>query len=703
MNAKLIKVGKLVLEVKTGDGLFTFYNQSCPETLCRVLGPSFEVNGQARSEFNFNGEIEQQSLTRGGSQWSLTYGSKGSPELTLKVILRAYPNSQILRMRYELTSAAEAFLTKTSGKDNLVYLRLDSSLISRGGMHEVQLSHFDPVRHSYLPDIVERDAEEVLAGMSMAGPAVVFEAADCALLAAYEHGADHPDSFLNFIIQGERDEKGLALQARRGNYFSGQSIGAEKIFASVWFELGLMAGSYRKFLQVYRQFFLEEVCENNASRQPHIYYNTWNYQERQRYFYGRPFLESMTEERILAEIEVAHQMGVDVFVIDTGWYIKTGDWLPNTDRFHDGLKTVKHKLDEYGMQLGLWFNPTVAALTSRIYLDHPEYEMTHLGKPVWRGPVWETEESTGMCLASGYADDYIETMVRLNLELGVTYFKWDGISQYGCDSALHDHGTEANSPEERADCYAYQMGRQMIRIVMEVTRRCPGVIVDFDITEGGRFVGLGFLSVGKYFLINNGPYFQDFNIPATVKIEPNTINVFFYPGAARPRICRQGVNFDKVIPSILFLTHYLPDAPLSSQENNLASLVLGGNGLWGDLLGLSTEDLAFWHTHLSDYKRVAPGVTRAYPRQQGFAGSSPEIYEKVDPETGCGVVVFITVTPGEYIYFTQPVNPGQLEKVKGADSWSLEEDGRIEIGVKLGRDGARVVYIFGKEQANPPL
>ena len=82
------------------------------------------------------------------------------------------------------------------------------------------------------------------------------------------------------------------------------------------------------------------------------------------------------------------------------------------------------------------------------------------------------------------------------------------------------------------------MGGEMIRIVEEVSRRCPEVIVDFDVTEGGRFVGLGFLSAGKYFLINNGPYFSDFDIPASVKMDPNTINTFLYPGPARPRVCR---------------------------------------------------------------------------------------------------------------------------------------------------------------------
>ena len=198
-----------------------------------------------------------------------------------------------------------------------------------------------------------------------------------------------------------------------------------------------------------------------------------------------------------------------------------------------------------------------------------------------------------MCLASDYMHAYVEVMVRLHNELGVSYFKWDGISQYGCDSPLHRHGTQTNSPEERAECYAFEMGRSMIQVVEEVTRRCPGVIVDFDITEGGRFVGLGFLSAGKYFLVNNGPYFSSLDIPNRVKIRPDTINVFFYPGPARPRICRTGARYDNLIPSVLFLTHYLPDAPRLSQRNSIASLVLGGNGLWGDLPALAGEDVAF--------------------------------------------------------------------------------------------------------------
>jgi alpha-galactosidase len=514
------------------------------------------------------------------------------------------------------------------------------------------------------------------------------------VLLAYEHGADHPDSFFEYHAAGTEDEHGLDLVARKGNTYHGQPIGPAASWESVWFELGLAPVALPAFLRAYRTFFLEEICENTESRQPYLYYNTWNYQERNRYFRNQPYLASMHYERIDTEIDIAHRLGIDVFVIDTGWYVKTGDWEVNTERFPDGLRAIKAKLDSYGMQLGLWFNPTVAALSSEIYQTHPEYTMTRQGKS-WQRPIWETEESTSMCLDSPYADYFIEKMVSLHDELGVTYFKWDAVQQYGCDSPLHNHGTEANSPEERADCYAYGMGRQMIRIVEEVTRRCPRVVVDFDITEGGRFVGLGFLSVGKYFLINNGPYFHDLDIPSTTMIDPNTINVFFYPGPARPRICRQGVKYDGVIPSILFLTHYLPDPPLLSQRNSLAALMLGGNGIWGDLLSLGEGDIELLSEHLHDYKQIGQALTRSYPRVYGFMGSSPEIYEKLDPASATGAVIFFTVTPGTITHITQPLAPDPAIVVKGADAWERLPDGRLKLRVDLAHDDARVVYVIG--------
>jgi len=689
-------LGELRLKLGQKGELFSINleDQAKPEIIINT--PEFEVNRVRCNDFLYTGEWTQRELSHGGYEYQINYISEGDPALHLKVFLRGFPRSPIIRMRFQLSSDQEKALTKTDGHDQITYLSVQSDWLDQASLAEVQLSHFDPVAHSYLPNRVDRKADEVINDMSFVGPVALFHTERKAFLTAYEHGADHPNSFINFVIGSLGKKRYLKVVAHKGNYYQEQKINPDRPFESVWFELGLVNLPEEDFWPMYRNFFMQEICENNESRQPFIYYNTWNYQERQRYFKNRPYLESMTQERILEEIEIAHRIGVDIFVIDTGWYKKTGDWLVNLDRFPDGLYTVKKKLDRYGMRLGLWFNPTVAAITSKIYLEHPEYAMTHDERPTWRGSVWETEESVSMCLASDYADYFIKTMVRLNHELGVAYFKWDGVGQYGCNSPLHHHGNASNTAAERADCYAYLMGRQMIRIVDEVTRQCPKTIVDFDITEGGRFVGLGFLSVGKFFLINNGPYFSDFNIPSCVSMVPNTINVFFYPGPARPRICRQGAKFDWIIPSILFLTHYLPDPPRVSQVNSLASLVLGGNGWWGDLPSLDEKDIRFLGDNITNYKRVAKAVTSAFPKVQGFAGSSPEVHEKIDPISASGIVVFFTVNPGTIAYLTQPINTKNLHEVVGADRWAIIGDDRVRITVNLERNGAQLVYLIGE-------
>ncbi len=689
-----INLGALRLTLDERNVLFAIGETFDPDTIFRLTPPRFEIDGAQIEDFIYTGDCSQRSLPRNGTETILRYQSQTRADLTLAVTIRSFAESPFLRFRYTLTCKTAARLTKTDGKDNLRYFSLevcDTVISEFHGVRETQTGHFDPVAHTYFPVEIKRQINECYSGQKFIGPVLSMEYGAGDLLLAYEHGADCPNAFLEFTLL-KAEQIAFELRAVKGNYYHGQSVSEEAPFTSVWFQVSI--GSIIAGAPDYRQFILEEMCENPESRKPYLFYNTWNHQERLKYFEGKPYLSDMNFERISAEIDVAHRIGLDVFVIDTGWYSKTGDWEVNLERFPDGLRDIKAKLDSYGMKLGLWFNPIVAAKTSKVYLEHPEYVMSRDGKESFWGPIWETEDSYGMCLVSDYADSFIETMVRLHRELGVTYFKWDAIGQYGCDSPNHQHGTEANSPQERSDCYAYEMGRRMIRIVEEVSRRCPDVIVDFDVTEGGRFVGLGFLSVGKYFLINNGPYFHDFDIPKTVKMEPDTINVFFYPGAARARVCRTGARFDSIIPSILFLTHYLPDGPTLSQANSLASLMLGGNGVWGDLLALSQEEITALAEPLREYKKVADAVTRAYPHVTGFAGSSPEIHEKLDAASGTGIVAFFTVAQGEFVYVTQRLPADFPAKITGADAWERLPDNRVKLTVRLEKNGARVVFFL---------
>jgi alpha-galactosidase len=389
-------------------------------------------------------------------------------------------------------------------------------------------------------------------------------------------------------------------------------------------------------------------------------------------------------------------MGIEVFVLDTGWYEKTGDWQVNRTFFPDNLKAVRERLSGYGMKLGLWFSPNQAAVTSQVVRERPDCRMSIDGKLQGPFEVWETEPSYKMCLASPYWESFADELIRLYRELGVSYFKWDAVGQYGCNAPGHFHGDEEHSPRERSDRYAFEMGRYMIKIVDKLCAACPEAIVDFDITEGRRFVGLGYLAAGKYFLINNGPYFPNFGHPYDWATATTWSNVFVYPGPARARVCRGPLEFDKWLPSVLFLTHYLPDDGEESQMLNIASLILGQNGIWGDLLSVSPEGVARFGRWLDLYKQVRKAITRADPVRQGIVGGSPELHEKIDPANGHGAVAVFAEVPSTYRLVTRNRVAREYVATEGV-TVRFDADGRALLELDFRKPGAKLVFFGVKE------
>lgn len=517
----------------------------------RLALPTFHINGEeiAIAVERFVPIDPPKRLGNGVTEYRFGGSVTHKPDLRLETVYRLSDDSPILRFCYRLACELPCRLTKVNGDDRLTYFQV--SCRDAAHVQEVQLSQFNALLHSFcLSENAVEERDFVNRAYCM-GPLIVGSSGHHSFLVAYEHGSQVPDAFLQFDLAPDRE---IVLRAVKGNYHEGQVLDAEHPFETVWMQAGLVDGDEEDLARAYRTFVLRDISENTASRSPLIFYNTWAYQERVKAWQKRPYLADMNEARMLAEIEVAHRMGIDVFVIDTGWYEKTGDWRVSTERFPNSLAPLKAKLDAYGMKLGLWFNPTVAALSSEMRRRHEDCLMSVNGKPNAPHEVWETEASQGLCLVSRYGDAFADELIRLNREVGVSYFKWDAIGQYGCDAP--GHGEEHNTPEERRTCYGFELGAAMARVVDKVCAACPEAIVDFDITEGGRTVGLQFLASGKYFLINNGPYNHDYNMPVPAD---GNVNLFFYPGPARAWICRSPLTYDKWIPSVLFLTHYLPD------------------------------------------------------------------------------------------------------------------------------------------------
>ena len=688
--AELLVVGNercrvLVLE---GAGPLWRY-ETASGRVYEVGPPSFEVEGQVRvchlREVRDCGKPV--ALPNGVTEHRFSGLLADDPDLSLELVFRIAPGSPVVRFQYVLHSAAAHHLTKTSGKDRITYLTTSFSGLPEA--MEVRLSEFNEVVHSYT--LAERAVEphHFEHELRLIGPILVGRGPSESALIAYEHGATVPDHYLHFALSADR---GVALEATKGNYFDGQPLDPEHPYETIWFQMAAVPGNEEALARDYRSFVLRYMSTNEESRKPYIFYNTWNYQERNRHWKGRPYLESMNEARMLEEIEVAHRLGIEVFVIDTGWYGKTGDWEVSTERFPNGLAPIKQKLDSYGMKLGLWFNPTVAGVSSKLLWDHRDCITTWRGQPSQPGTIWETEESHHMCLASRYAEAFADRLICLYHEVGVTYFKWDAVDQYGCDSPDHHHGGPSNSEEERADCYAFQLGLAMVKVAERIRQGCPEAFVDFDVTEANRYVGLGFLAASRFYLVNNGPYYANYNLP----IPPDqNWNMFFYPGPARGWICRTPLTYDKWIPSVLFMTHYLTDDPESSQLINIASMILGQNGLWGDLPKITEEGVELFGRLLGRYKQVRDDMAESYPVRSGGVGGTPEVHEKVSETTGRGAVAIFASRRGRYTYLTRNRVAEPCCPTDGVEV-SVGADGRARIEAEFEEAGAKIVF-FGVE------
>lgn len=663
------------------------YSLKSNNKLYNLTFPSFEIEGEKLPTILKNVKVTDNKivLKNGVSQYKIEGNFVNKPELTLSIAFEIAPDNAVVRFQYSLKTKKGLKLTKKLGNDNISYF---SFINQNKQIKEIRVSEFNERFHATHRTEYVLDERYFKNDYSFMGPMAVCTDDKNSFIAAYEHGSQYPDRFLEFQL---KENKTVTLAAVKGNYLPNQLANG---FSSVWLEFGAVNGDEDKLANEYRNFVLHYLTQNSESRKPYIFYNTWGRQERV-HWGGKPYLASMNLDWTLKEIDRAHAMGIEVYVIDAGWFEKTGDWQVNKDFFSDELKKVKAKLDGYGMKLGLWFNPTVAAVTSDMYRRNMTNRMSVDG--VFNEPVeiWETEKSVGMCLVSPYWEDFANKLITLTKELGVTYFKWDAVGQYGCNNPNHYHGNSENTPTERAQRYSFLQPEYMVKIVNKVCKEAPQSIFDFDISEDGRCVGLQYLSAGKYFIINNGPYYHNFDLAGVWKsVLPNqNPNIFVEPGPARGWFVRSVLDYDKWIPSVLFLTHYQPDEPRNSQIINLASLIFGQNGVWGEILKTSESGVKLFDDVLTKYKVVRDDITAAQMIKSGEPGGSPEVYEKINPATGKGCVVIFANAKGKYTYITSKEASKTFWHTEGVQI-KYDADGKVIITADFTESSAKII-LFG--------
>lgn len=189
------------------------------------------------------------------------------------------------------------------------------------------------------------------------------------------------------------------------------------------------------------------------------------------------------EEKILKIAENAKKLGVELFVLDDGWFGTRnddfqglGDWEANLEKLPHGIKGLAERINEMGLKFGLWFEPEMVNKNSNLYREHPDWIISAPERFQTPGRHQHTLD-----LSRKEVADYVYESVARNLrEANVEYVKWD---MNRCMTEIYSHGREGKRQKETAHRYILGLYSVLEKLVNEF----PNVLFESCASGGNRF------------------------------------------------------------------------------------------------------------------------------------------------------------------------------------------------------------------------
>ncbi len=189
------------------------------------------------------------------------------------------------------------------------------------------------------------------------------------------------------------------------------------------------------------------------------------------------------EEKLLSIAACARDAGVDLMVLDDGWFgrrnsddCSLGDWTDNTDKLPGGLGGLGEKIRALGMRFGIWVEPEMVSPDSELYRAHPDW-CIHAGDRI-------RIQSRNQLVLDMTREDVRAYVVRAIGDAisraGADYVKWD------MNRNIDMIGSEKLPPERMKEfSVRYILG--VYEVMRSITSRFPHVLFESCAGGGGRF------------------------------------------------------------------------------------------------------------------------------------------------------------------------------------------------------------------------
>ncbi len=189
-------------------------------------------------------------------------------------------------------------------------------------------------------------------------------------------------------------------------------------------------------------------------------------------------------EKLLAIAREAAALGVELFVLDDGWFGKRdddnsglGDWRVNTNKLPGGLESLAPAINALGLSFGIWVEPEMVSEDSELYRAHPDWALRVPGRSPARG-----RNQLVLDFSRQEVRDHVYAQLRQVLSSApVAYVKWD------MNRSLSGVWSAALPPRRQGEVY-----HRCVLGVYEMLERLrtdfPHILIE-GCCGGGRFDG----------------------------------------------------------------------------------------------------------------------------------------------------------------------------------------------------------------------
>lgn len=191
----------------------------------------------------------------------------------------------------------------------------------------------------------------------------------------------------------------------------------------------------------------------------------------------------INERKLLKLAKAARDVGIELFVMDDGWFgernddkISLGDWYVNPKKLPDGVSGLCKKINDLGLSFGIWVEPEMINVESNLYKEHPDWTMDIPGKNHAEG-----RNQRMLDLANPEVVDYmIASMSNLFASANIAYVKWD------MNRIVSDCYSKYLPAERQGETmHRYVLG--LYRMMDELTKRFPEILFEGCASGGNRF------------------------------------------------------------------------------------------------------------------------------------------------------------------------------------------------------------------------